>query len=793
MIFVLYSITKLWSMKKLFFALLFISQSFSIFSQEKTQKIRGKIFDNETYIGLPGANIIIIGSSPFIGTTTDIDGNFVLDKVQVGRISIQISYVGYDNYYASDILVSSGKEIVLNIPLIESYTSLSEIMVKPDIEKDKALNKMATLSAKTFSVEDAGRYAGGMDDPSRLASSFAGVTPSTVENNEIVIRGNAAKGVLWKVEGVEVPAPNHLAGRFSGGGVNTMFNSNMLSNSDFFTGAFPSEYGNALSGVFDINLRTGNNTKREYAIQAGSYGIDFGAEGPFTKEKNASYLFNYRYSTYGLLQDLLPQVTGLPSYSDLSLKLNFPTKNAGIFSLWSINGMGSLQYVNEKDTSKWKTNYDSYDYDIRYNLTASGINHRKIIGNNSYLFSSISFSATEYINKNIYLKPDLKEIPVSDQNEVDYKFSFSSFLNHKFSNRHTNRTGFVINRIQYKYDVSANTDVAENDNSDFFVKSNDFAYYYQFYSQSKIKLTKNIDINSGLHFLLLTTNNKANIEPRIGINWQLAEKHRLSFAYGKHSKIEPLRIYLMEVKTDSGFELSNKNLNLTKAHHFIIGYDWKTSQNSHLRLEPYYQKLFDVPVIQDSSFSMINYNNEMYFSSQLINKGTGTNIGIDITFDRFMKNGLYYMLTTSLFKSNYVGGDGIERSTRYNQNLVLNILGGKEWQTKENNTFSLNGKFTMLGGRRYAPVDIQKSISSQFAVYDNSRIFEVQVPTNYYVDISMNYSINKSKLSHSIILQVKNLLLQKELLGHAYNFRTNSIEPYELTIMFPYVSYKIFF
>lgn len=780
-------------MKKLFFALLFISQSFSIFSQEKTQKIRGKIFDNETYIGLPGANIIIIGSSPFIGTTTDIDGNFVLDKVQVGRISIQISYVGYDNYYASDILVSSGKEIVLNIPLIESYTSLSEIMVKPDIEKDKALNKMATLSAKTFSVEDAGRYAGGMDDPSRLASSFAGVTPSTVENNEIVIRGNAAKGVLWKVEGVEVPAPNHLAGRFSGGGVNTMFNSNMLSNSDFFTGAFPSEYGNALSGVFDINLRTGNNTKREYAIQAGSYGIDFGAEGPFTKEKNASYLFNYRYSTYGLLQDLLPQVTGLPSYSDLSLKLNFPTKNAGIFSLWSINGMGSLQYVNEKDTSKWKTNYDSYDYDIRYNLTASGINHRKIIGNNSYLFSSISFSATEYINKNIYLKPDLKEIPVSDQNEVDYKFSFSSFLNHKFSNRHTNRTGFVINRIQYKYDVSANTDVAENDNSDFFVKSNDFAYYYQFYSQSKIKLTKNIDINSGLHFLLLTTNNKANIEPRIGINWQLAEKHRLSFAYGKHSKIEPLRIYLMEVKTDSGFELSNKNLNLTKAHHFIIGYDWKTSQNSHLRLEPYYQKLFDVPVIQDSSFSMINYDNEMYFSSQLISKGTGTNIGIDITFDRFMKNGLYYMLTTSLFKSNYVGGDGIERSTRYNQNLVLNILGGKEWQTKENNTFSLNGKFTMLGGRRYAPVDIQKSISSQFAVYDNSRIFEVQVPTNYYVDISMNYSINKSKLSHSIILQVKNLLLQKELLGHAYNFRTNSIEPYELTIMFPYVSYKIFF
>ncbi len=785
--------SKLCFMKKLFFAVLFISQSFFVLSQEITQKIRGKVFDNETRNGLPGANIIIIGSSPFIGTTTDIDGNFIFDKVQVGRVSMQISYIGYENYYVYDILVSSGKEIVLNIPLIESFTSLSEIVIIPDIEKDKALNTMATLSAKTFSVEDASRYAGGMDDPSRLASSFAGVTPSTVENNEIVIRGNAAKGILWKVEGVETPAPNHLAGLFSGGGVNTMFNSNMLSNSDFFTGAFPSEYGNALSGVFDINLRTGNNTKREYVIQLGSYGVDFGAEGPFTKGKKASYLFNYQYSTYGLLQDLLPQVTGLPSYSDLSLKLNFPTKNAGVFSFWSINGMGSIHYVNEKDTSKWETNYDSYDYDIHYNLTASGLNHRTTIGNSSYLFSSVSFSTTEYINRNTYFKPDLKEIPVSDQNEVDYKYSFSSFLNHKFNNRHTNKTGLIVNRIQYKYDVVANTDVADNDRLDFFVKSSDFAYHYQFYSQSKIKLTKNIDINSGLHFLLLTTNNEVNIEPRIGINWQLTEKHRFSFAYGKHSKIEPLRIYLMEIKTDSGFEILNKNLKLTKAHHFILGYDWKITQDLHLRFEPYYQKLFDVPVIQDSSFSMINYDNEMYFSSQLFSKGKGTNIGIDITLERFMKNGYYYLLTTSLFDSKYIGGDGVERNTRYNQNLVLNILGGKEWQTKKNNTFSLNGKFTILGGRRYAPVDVEKSISSQFVVYDNSRVFEVQAPTNYYVDISINYTINKSKWSHSIILQIKNLLLQKELLGHAYNFRSNSIEPYELTIMFPYISYKIFF
>ncbi len=783
-------------MKKVrFFILLVIMLYISniTYSQEPTQTIKGKVYDSETHIGLPGATIIIIGSNPIIGITTNLDGYFIIDRVPVGRINLQISFIGYKNYYISELLVSSGKEIVLNIPLKESFTTLKKVVIKPDTEKEKSINKMATLSARTFSVEDAQRFAGGMDDPSRLASSFAGVTPNAVENNEIVIRGNAAKGILWKLEGVEIPAPNHLAGLFSGGGVNTMFNSNMLSNSDFFTGAFPSEYGNALSGVFDINLRTGNDEKREYAIQLGSYGIDFAAEGPFVKGKRASYLINYRYSTYGILQNLLPQVTGLPDFSDLSFKFNFPTKKAGIFSLWSINGMGKVQFENEKDTLKWETNYDSYNYDIHYNLTASGINHRKIIGKNSYLFSTVSFSATEYINKNTYYRPNLKEIPVSDQNEINYRLSFSTFLNHKFNSRHTNRTGLTINKLAYDYDVTANTNVAFNDTSDFFVKSKGNAFAYQLYSQSKYFITENININTGLHFLIFNTNNKLSIEPRIGINWRITKNQTVSFAYGKHSRLEPLRIYLMEVPVANGWETLNKDLDITKAHHFVFGYDWNIKTNVHLRIEPYYQILYDVPVIPDSSFSMINYNNEMYFSSQLNNKGTGTNMGVDITLERFMKQGYYYMLTTSLFESKYIGGDDIERNTKYNQNFVFNLLGGKEWQTRRDNTFSLNGKFTILGGRRYAPVDLEKSNNSRFVVYDNTRIFEEQSPTNYYVDISMNYTINRPKFSQSIILQIKNLLMQKEFLGHAYNYETNSVEPYELTIMFPYLSYKIQF
>lgn len=341
--------------------------------------------------------------------------------------------------------------------------------------------------------------------------------------------------------------------------------------------------------------------------------------------------------------------------------------------------------------------------------------------------------------------------------------------------------------------MKANSNVAASDSTDYFVDSKGATSSVQFYSQSEYYLRENLVVNAGLHLYYFNLNNDYSIEPRIGIKWNFKPNQSLSFAYGKHSKREPLRTYLMEVQTPNGWHKLNENLRITKANHFVLGYDWNISNFTHLKIETYYQLLYDVPVIPDSSFSMINYKNDMFFSSKLTNEGTGKNIGVDVTLEHFLKGGFYYLFTASVFNSKYKGGDGIVRNTRYNRNYVLNLLMGKEWQVRENNIFSLNGKFTVLGGERHAPVDENKSIQYQFVVYDNSKIYEEQSPTNYYLDFSINYRINKAKYSHTIIFQIKNLLMQKEFLGHAYNYKTASVEPYELTIMYPYLSYKFEF
>ena len=309
------------------------------FSQNLTQTIKGRIVDVDTEIPLPGATVIILGTDPLIGASADADGYFKLENIPLGRYNLQFTYMGFESATVSELEVGSGKEVVVNMKLKESAVALEEVVVTGTVDKKEPLNSMAIISSRQINMEEARRYAGAFDDPSRLASSYAGVAGGQMSSNGIAVRGNAPKGVLWRMEGLEIVNPSHFANlsTFGGGGI-TALSSQMIDNSDFYTAAFPAEFGNALSGVFDLKMRTGNRDKREHAVQVGITGIDISSEGPYKKGKPATYLFNYRYSMFGIIKPILPDNAGLITYQDISFKTDFPTKKAGVFSLW---GLGS--------------------------------------------------------------------------------------------------------------------------------------------------------------------------------------------------------------------------------------------------------------------------------------------------------------------------------------------------------------------------------------------------------------------------------------------------------------------
>lgn len=761
------------------------------FSQEYTQIIRGKVVDAQSKAPIEFANINITTTEHKIGTISDENGDFRIENVPVGRHDLIISFIGYEPRLIREIMVGSGKENVIEIALSESIEVIDEVEIKAYQQKGTPINQMASLSVRSFSVEEAQRYAGGMDDPARLASAFAGVSTGYLEDNGIIIRGNAPKGLLWRLEGIEIPNPNHFADMtcFGGGGISAL-SSHMLANSDFFTGAFPAEYGNALSGVFDLKFRTGNNEQYEHALKLGAMGIDLASEGPFSKNSKSSYLINYRYSTFGIIKAVLPEEVNVPVYQDLSFNLNFPTKNLGKFSLWALAADDAIEFIPDEDTANWARIFDQRTGGATQSMAASGLNHRLILSEKTYLNSSLAFTASVMDYEKGTMDFDDSNYDEEKVNTQNYAFTLTSNLNHKFSAKHTNRTGFILRNIHYNTKI----DYAPQLGSPLtnLIDENGSSMNYQVYSQSKFRFNKKLSANLGLHNQYFALNEEFIIEPRAGITYKLSNFQSIGFAYGKHSRLEPLNIYFSQNRISGN---TSNALKISKAHHFVAAYDLSISPELRLKIEPYYQYLYDIPSSPDSSYSTINLEANWFLNKELNNSGTGRNLGIDLTLERFLKNGYYYLATISLFESKYTAGDGVERDTRFNGNYVINLLAGKEWKIGEskNHILGINGRLNFLGGQRLTPVNYELSGLANGVVYDYSRPFEEQKPPIYHINFSANYRINRKHTSHIFSIQIMNLLGSKEFYGYHYNYRKNEVEKYELAVVVPDISYKIEF
>lgn len=772
-------------------ALCMLASTMQVFGQV-TQTVRGRVIDQQTKIELIGANVIIDGT--LLGDATNLDGDFRIPGVPLGRHTIKVTYLGYKTRYIPEVLVGSAKEVILNIELEEEVIFGNEIVVSPGEEKGKPQNSLSTVSARAFTVEETQRYAGGFDDPARLASSFAGVTYGNAQDNAIIVRGNSPNGLLWRLEGVEVPNPNHFPeGNVMGGGLFTIFSSNLLADSDFFTGAFPAEYGNATSGVFDMKFRNGNNENREYTFQAGMLGIDFSTEGPIKYGSDASYLINYRYSTFGLLVDLGAIDTNEEiRYQDLSFKVNVPTRKAGTFSYWGIGAKDKVVQTAKNDPSEWLEAFDRFTMLGEFRTGATGLNHKLVIGSTTFLNTSLALTTQEIE----YDMDRMDDNVVLRNNEFitsrNSKLTLMSTLNHKFSPRFNSTSGFVIDHLMYDMDFKSTINDVP-DTYQTFVAQDGNSQLIGVFSQVKYAFLPNVSVNGGLRYQYFALNGNGSVEPRAGLSWDIAPRHSMSFGYGRHSKMEALQYYLGVQETESGSIYPNEKMDFTKTDHFVLSYSFRITPNVQIKIEPYYQNLFDVPVIADSSFSMINLKDERYINDPLVNEGTGKNYGLDVTLERFLSNNYYYMISGSLFESKYTGGDDIERDSRYNRKYVVNVLGGREFQVKKNNILSVNTRLTLMGGERTAPVLEAESIEAQFVLLDQTRAFEKVLTANKFLDITVNYRMNHTNASHVLSLMVKNILGSENDYGYAYRFQTNTIERDKEAIVFPSLSYRIEF
>lgn len=791
---------------KYFFTLIFLLCLLTNNStaQKVTQTLRGTVVDAVDNLPLKGATVYLLPSEITFGVVTDRSGSFRFDSIPVGRYQLKISYVGYKTILLSEVSLESGKESVKHIAMELGTEDLNEVVVVA------GRPSLSPLSVQTITAEQTQRYAATFYDPGRLVTAFAGVINQNDQANNIVVRGNSPTSTVWWLEGAEIVNPNHTAnaGTVSdrvmpnGGGVNIL-SAQLLGDSYFFNGNYPTQYGNGLGGILDMRMRKGNEEQREYTAQIGLIGIDLAAEGPFHKDYAASYLVNYRYSTLGLLSQMGVQLGDEEvAFQDLSFNVSLPTKKFGNLTIFGMAGSGSNFFEAQRDTAVWDVQKDRQDINFTSRMGALGITYNVLFAADKALWKTTFVVSSANSEREAFRLNEDYTRRITDVDErQETKVSFASMLQYRFSDKATLKTG--LNATQYIPIVRAGKFITE-DSVQIFLEGSSQNWLYRPYVNLQYNPITRLQFNIGAAYAYYAANGTNSVEPLFSVKYNFKHNQSLSFAYRLQAQLQAPTVYFGANITsdiffpDDGESGYNEELEMTKAHHLGLAYQTNILDKLNINAELYYQSLFDVPIINNgiSTFSALNLLDEI-IQDTLISEGTGRNYGLEVTLQKFMENGYYLLLTSTIYESKYTAADGIERDTRFNGNYALALSGGKEfqWQSKKGNTnvLGINIKMVYLGGFRSTPIDITQSVKLDETIFIENRAFSEQLPNYFKTDFRVYFKKSRPKYTTTLALDLQNMTNHQNVAYDYFDTQQGAvITRYQLGLI-PLLVYRVAF
>lgn len=760
---------------KLLLPVLFLTGNAPLYSRQFTSYLSGTAVDAESRSPLAGADISVTDGSGFKTTVTDSLGRFKI-MLSPGRHTLRAGFMGYNIAVVNDILIGPGKEVFISVMLTESTLQLGEARV--GAESRKTHNTMATVSARRLKSQDAARFAAGYFDPLRMVTSMPGVSAGNDDdNNQIIIRGNSPKGMLWRIEGLEVPNPNHLAaGEGASGGAYSAVTTNALSGFDFYTGAFPAEFGNATSGVMDLNLKSGSTSKRGFALGLSVVGAEASAEGPFAKGGTGSWFVNLRYANfdflkrYGIIDS--EEVGIIPSSYDWAAKASFKSKRAGTFEIFTAGGSSVVGDLASDNADSIKNGADKDEYLDRHLFAIAGIKHLWALPDEkTYIRTTAGVTWQRDVSENHVTDTLLNRTLNYSERFLYPALRISVVANHKFSPSNTLRIGANLNFTTG--DMFAQR-LLNTGLYDTLLNSNASGWYNGYFAQWKYKPADNIEINTGVHVSHSGITSEVLFEPRIGMVINLAGGRRISLGAGLHSRLEPLSIYNYRIKVSkTGRDIANSELKSSRALHFTVGLSRELAPDLNAGIEAYYQHLFSVPyaVNPRSQYSVINASYGLP-DIALNNGGKGTNYGAEFTIEKDFTRNWYTVMTASLFDSRYLSPDGKTYSTYYNNGYIFNLTAGREFPVgrKRQNLLGFNLKALVRGGFRYTPVDTDLSLSRKRIVYDISETYGRHLPEYRRIDLGITYRLYRASSSWIFQAEIQNITNRHNVVRKRFSY-----------------------
>lgn len=788
------------------YLILFVTHLYSFIGlSQNVQTINGYVVDKTSKEPLLGATVFIrleSQDSTTIGTVTETDGRFALTNVPVGRHIVYCTYVGYEKWLSRYIEVTSAKQIELEIELSSTSSILNEITVSGRDNPNQASNEFSLGSARSFTADETQRYAGSINDPGRMALSLPGTQVSNQDNeNTIVVRANSPIGLSWRLEGVEIPNPNHFAEAGSSGGGVSALSIYMLGTSDFFTGSFPAEFGNATAGVIDLKFRKGSRENRESRIQTGLIGLDFASEGPFSKKKkNSSYLFNYRYSTLGLLSSMGVNVVNpltANTFQDLSFNLHFPINSKTIVTVFGVSGISSEIKKYQPDLSLWTRYNDVSPYSFSTRVGVVGSTYRHAINQKSFLYGVISLGGNYIEESDDTVATNFAKTRILNEHYLNGRLNTAWTYTRNFSENLFLKTGIQMSSIFYdvfKEDYFKITGKLRPE-----LRGKNQTTLVQPFGVIKAAIGQKIVIQGGATLMYFDYTKELLVEPRLGVQYKVG-KGTLGLSYGLHSQILPFAIY-EAIYTDSvtGNIISkpNQNLRMWRAHHTSLSFNRSFKKNLSLKAEPYYQYLFNIPVSKHSwnTYSLINQDRN-FLADSLISNGTAVNAGLELTLEKTFGDRFFFLLSAAAYTSTYKtnnGGSDRTFNTKYNSGFNSAITCGKEWNLGNAKRIEVGFRVLWSGGPRYTSFNALNSVKTGRPQLNYSETYAYQVKNYFRVDTRIALRKNLKRISWRLSLDIQNLTDSENPQRPYFDRWLGKTEYQYNTSIIPVISYVIDF
>jgi hypothetical protein len=755
----------------------FVAISISSLGQKLTQSFSGTVKDAWSQKPVSLANISLYADGNLVlGSVTDSTGHFLINEIELGRYRLVVSYTGYQSF-ESELLIISGKTQRMDIQLQESKTMLEEVVISP--------SSISTPNATTIPIEKALRVPANFFDPVRMLTSYPGVVTANDQSNAIVVKGYSPNAIGWRLQGLDILNPNHLAnaGTFSdkpvanGGGVNVL-SAQLLDRTNFYSGSLPVQYGNALSGIMDMTLRSGNTDKVQYTAQASLIGLDVAAEGPIDKKKKSSFVANYRYSTVGLLSQMGIDFGGEQiNFQDFSFNLNVPGNGGGNLSLFGFGGLSANKF-SAKEESEWEVEKDRYTIDFTGNVYGVGIVNQFKPG-----WASVSVGAS-FSGQNQERKSQGTPVPYPNV----YRESFNSNNNlasvyikavHKLSSSGSIESGVRLNYTSHSLDIESVNQLYINP-----FAPNISGKVEGLLWQPYINWAQNIgefSLHAGVRYVNFTYNNSSVVEPRLNLsrNWK---NNSFTLSYGLTSQIQQTQNYL---------RIDNNNLSFTKSNQFSA--EWRKYYKNHLSIVSsiYYHQLFDVPVYAVNQFYSVINQFDDYPNEKMNNTGKGRNYGIELNVEKRYYGNMYFMISGSYYKSEYEVFDNY-LSTRFDGNFTSSLLAGKEW-ISGNKSFGINGRVIYTGGLRLPQIDTYTSSVVGTTVFNYSQGFPVHLPNYFRSDLRINWRKNKPNYTRIIYIDIQNLTGYKNEANIYYDTFLQALKVRYQVGIIPVLGYRVDF